>query len=184
MSDFTESLIISGSIFAVMMLTQLGRRKYGSTRILVPIVTVAFFGWRYLRDIPSSWPNIAVYAVAVLIGAGFATLATTTTELEKDSTGTIYTVTGKAFIATWLVAMTLRVGFIWTVDNVESFRDAFGEWMIENTISFDAIAPFFVLMALTMVIGRVGAVRYRTWELSRTDLPECQLSSSIRGRHA
>jgi hypothetical protein len=178
MSEFVTALLISGGIFVMMMLTQLGRRKYEVARILIPIAVLAYFGWTYLHDAPLGGADLVVYGVAILIGAVFAVLATVTTKLEKDGTGTIWTVTGVGFVITWLVGMALRVGFVWSVDNVDSFRNSFGRWIFENNISENAIAPFFVIMAIVMVLGRVAAVRIRAHRLAhRDDTPALQTVS-------
>jgi hypothetical protein len=169
MSEFMTALVISGSIFALMMATQLGRREYTWHKVLMPVLSVAGFGYAYLRDVPTGGSSIALYVVGIAIGAVFAVLATLSTGIERDTaTGKLFTRTGAAFVITWLVAMALRVGFVWSVDNVGSFRNQVGIFMMNHQIVESSIAPFFVLMALTTVIGRVVAVKIRMNRLSKT----------------
>jgi len=171
MSDFMTALVISGSIFAVMMASQLGRREYTWHKVLTPVLSVAGFGYAYLRNIPTGGSSIWLYAVGIAIGAVFAVLATVSTGVERDSaTGKLFTTTGAAFVATWLVAMALRVGFVWSVDNVGSFRNQVGTFMTGHQIAEASIAPFFVLMALTTVVGRVIAVQIRVSRLASAAL--------------
>lgn len=164
MSDFVQSLVISGSIFAVMMATQLGRRDYTWHKVVMPILSVAAFAFAfaYLRHAPTSAVDIEVYGVGIAIGAVFAVLTTRVTAIERDSTtGKLMTRCGTAFLVTWLVSVAIRVGFVWSVTNVGSFREQVGEFMVSHQILETAIPPFFVLMALTTVVGRVAALGLR-----------------------
>ena len=170
MSDFTQSLVISGSIFAVMMVSQLGRREYSWHKIALPILSVAAFGWVYLRHLPTAGNAIWLYLVGIVIGGVFAVLTTMTTTIEQDpGTRKLFTRTGAAFVIAWLVAVALRIGFVWGVDNVSSFREQVGIFMMNHQLVQDSIAPFFVLMALTTVLGRVVALKIRANRMARVD---------------
>jgi len=170
MSEFMTALVISGSIFAVMMVSQYGRRAYTARKVLIPVVAVAGFGYEYLWDVPTSGNAIWLYVVGIAVGTVFAALATATTGVEKDpGTNRLYTRTGVGFVVTWLIAMALRVGFVWGVDNNAAFRQHVGIFMLNHQLVQDSIAPFFVLMALTTVIVRVVAVRVRMNRVAKLD---------------
>ena len=170
MSDFMSALLISGSIFLVMMVSQLGHREYSWHKIALPIVSVAAFGWVYLRHLPTAGNAIWLYLVGIVIGGVFAVFTTLSTTLERDSaTRKLFTRTGTAFLVTWLVAVALRIGFVWSVDNVSSFRQQVGTFMMSHQLVQDSIAPFFVLMALTTVLGRVVALKIQATRMSRTN---------------
>lgn len=162
MSDFVQALVISGSIFAVMMWTQLGRREYSAHKVLIPVVSVAVFGYAYLRHAPTANVDLRLYAVGIAIGLVFGVLATLATSIERDTTtGKLMTRTGVAFLVTWLVAVAIRAGFVWSVENVDTVHNHVGVFMMSHQILETAVAPFFVLMALTTVVARVVAVRVR-----------------------
>jgi hypothetical protein len=172
MSDFVTSLVISGSIFAVMMLSQFGRREYTWHKVLLPLVSVGYFGYHYLSGMPTVGNAMWLYAAGVLIGLGFGAWATVTTRVEKDArTGKLYTRTGAGFVWAWLVAMSLRIAFVYSVENVSSFRDQVGTFMMSHQLVEAAIPPFFVLMALTTVVSRIAAIRIRTSRVGRTTAP-------------
>jgi hypothetical protein len=163
MSTFQTALVISGSIFAVMMLSQLGRRAYTLHKVLLPVVSVLGFGYAYLRDVPTSGNSVWLYVAGIAVGAGFGVAATLATGLERDqTTGNLYTRTGAAFVITWLLAMGLRIAFVWGVDESAGFRRQVGMFMLDHHLVEGAIAPFFVLMALTTVIVRVAALKVRS----------------------
>ncbi len=169
MSEFVTSLIISGSIFAVMMLSQFGRRDYTWHKVLYPLISVGIFGYSYLKDLPTVGNAVWLYAAGILIGAVFAVWTTVTTGVERDAaTGKLYTRTGAGFVAAWLVAMGLRIAFVYGAENVPSFREQVGTFMMSHQLVEGSIAPFFVLMALTTVVARIAAIRIRMHLLTRT----------------
>ncbi|RIJ71275.1 hypothetical protein D1871_14735 [Nakamurella silvestris] len=170
MSEFMTTLAISLSILAMMVLTQFGRREYTARAAVRPLVVVLVLGYIYLKDAPISGPEVLLYAAGIGIGLVFAVLATISTRLELDpESGRRYTLCGAGFVATWLVAVAVRIAFVWSVDNLEGFRNAVGTFMYQHQLAEGSIAPFFVLMALATVLGRTVAVRMRVNALGRAD---------------
>lgn len=177
MTEFMTALLVSSSIFAMMMLTQFGRREYTWHKVLMPVISVAAFGWAYLHDIPAVGNAIWLYLAGIAIGAVFAVAATVTTGIDIVS-GKLYTRTGAGFVITWLVAMALRVGFVWGADNNPGFRDHIGIFMMSHQLVEGSIAPFFVLMALTTVLVRVIAIKTRAARLTVSATVPAQLITS------
>ena len=83
MSEFMSALVISGSIFAVMMVSQLGRREYSWHKIAIPLLSVGAFGWAYLRHLPTAGNAVWLYLVGMIIGGVFAVLTTWSTTAGK-----------------------------------------------------------------------------------------------------
>lgn len=172
MSDFVTSLIISGSLLAVMVLSQFGRREYTWHKVLLPLASVGYFGYHYLHDMPTVGNAVWLYAAGVVIGAVFGVWATVTTGVEKDATtGKLYTRAGAGFVIALAVAVGVRVLFVYSVENVSGFRDQVVPFMINHQLVEGSIAPFFVLMALTTVLSRVAAIRIRMNRLGRATAP-------------
>ena len=161
MSDLQQALLISGGIFAVMVHSQYGTREFTRRKIAIPLLAIAGLGYVYLHAAPIAMPDLFVYAAGATIGVLFGIAAACTAIRRDANTGRILTVSGIGFVATWFVAMAVRIGFIWGVENIDSFRNQFGAFMFEHSIDLSAIAPFFVVMALAMVVVRVGTVSVR-----------------------
>lgn len=156
MSDLVKAVEISGIIFVVVMITQYGTRHFNFHRIALPFLSVAGFGYAYLNEAPISSSSIVFYLAGAAIGSVFAVLAYATTAMWRDGdTGKLMTRSGPAFVAVWLTAMAARIGFVWATSNVPAFRQSVGEHMTAMHLTTDMIAPFFVIWALTMVIGRI-----------------------------
>lgn len=162
MSDLAQAALISGGIFAVVMLTQFGRRANRTMSALRPIIMVVAVGYGYLAGAPTDATSVKVYLAAVGVGLVFAAGAVTATRVEIDRlTGKPFTVCGLGFVAVWLLAVTTRLVFIWLVENNGWARNQFGSWMVTTHVDFAVIAPFFVIWALTMVLARVAVVQLR-----------------------
>lgn len=156
MTDMEQALTISGGIFGVMMLTQYGRRKYDLHKVLMPIGTVSAVGYFYLKGMPSEHVDLVVYLVGAAIGVACGVVATLVTGVERDPvSGRVHTRCGAGFVAIWSAVVALRVAFIYLVEHNDWFRRHLGTFMTEHHIVSDAIAPFFVIMALAMVLARV-----------------------------
>ncbi len=163
MSDLTQSIVMSGGFFVLMLITQFGTRTLSTHRILSSVAVVVGVGFSYLRDAPTDAHALAAYAVAIGVGLVFAGLATaSTTSWIDPSTRKRMTRCGIAFLAVWAVAMLSRVAFVWAVSDDPSFRTWVGEQMASLHLTPAVIAPFFVLWALVMVGGRVVALVLRT----------------------
>lgn len=163
MSELAQAALISGGIFFVVTARGYGRRTFDRRTLVLPLVMVAIFGWTYLKNAPiDSVNDWAVYGVAVAIGILFGGMATLVTRIETDErTGTTMTVTGPAFVAVWLLAVLIRLAFVWAVTDNPSARMHFGEFMIRHHLEMATIAPFFLLWALTMVLSRMVALKVR-----------------------
>jgi hypothetical protein len=175
MSALAEAALISGGIFVVVMLTQFGRRAYTTTALLRPLIMVGVFGVLYLKDAPlTNTAEMWVYAAGLALGVAFGLGAAAVTTLDRDRhTGKTYTTSRWGFVTIWAVAVVLRLAFVWAVTDLAWAGHHFAEFMITNRISVDAVAPFFVLWALTMVITRIVALQIRSHRLpsnTRTDL--------------
>ena len=162
MSDLAQAALISGSIFAVVMLTQFGRRANRPLSAWRPIIMVVLVGYGYLAGAPTDATSVKVYLAAVGVGLTFAAGAVVFTRVEVDRlTGRAYTVCGLGFVTVWLVAVAARLTFIWLVENNLWARNEFGTFMITHHVDLTVIAPFFVIWALTMVLARVAVVQLR-----------------------
>ena len=184
MTDMEQALTISGGIFAVMMLTQYGRRKYDLHKVLMPIATVSAIGYFYLKGMPTQHVDVVVYLVGAAIGLACGVIATFTTGVERDpASGQVHTRCGVGFVAIWTVVVAARVAFIYFAEHNTWFRDHLGTFMTEHQIVQDAIAPFFVIMALAMVLTRVFLLlaRVRLLPAGVQGAALTQGSSPVRG---
>lgn len=167
MSDFMQALLIGGGIFVAMLFTGLGRRALTTGAVVRPLVIVGIFAVTYLTSAPlSTGGEWGLYAAGVGLGLVFGGLAAYFTKVERDAeTGKVMTVAGAGFATIWFIAMAARLVFVWAVTDIPAFRDQVGIFMMNHQIVASAIAPFFVIWALTMVVAKVASVQVRARRL-------------------
>ncbi|WP_446663759.1 hypothetical protein [Flexivirga sp. B27] len=171
MSDFQQALLISGGITALMLITQYGRRALTTHSMVRPLLTVVGVGFFYLRGLPTDSSELWLYAVGLGLGVVCGAIATVFTRVERDTTtGTVMTVCGVGFAATWLAVAGARLLFVWEAEHNLGFRDHLGEFMMNHQLHETSIAPFFVLWALAMVVSRILANAVRAHRLPQTPL--------------
>lgn len=107
-----------------------------------------------------------MYAVAIALGLVFGGVATMGTRLTRDDDGVGRTVTGPLFVGVWALAVVLRLAFVWSVRDWGWAQVHFGEFVLGQHVSLEAIAPFFVIWALTMVLARMVALKVRALTLA------------------
>lgn len=163
MSDLVQAALISGGIFALVMLTQYGRRSVALKDLLRSILMVGAVGFFYLGDMPfSTSGEWNLYGAGLVLGLAFGAVAMLATRMEVDAvSGKVMTICGAGFVTVWAVAVLARLGFIYSVENISWVHEHVGLFMMDHGIESSAIAPFFVIWALTMVIARIAVVQLR-----------------------
>jgi nitrate/nitrite transporter NarK len=151
-----EALIVGAVFFGYMMLTQFGRRRWTWHKWLPQVVAIPIFVTIYFVRAPHTWQDILAYAVCGVLGLAFGALSSVFTKIYRSETNRrLYTLCGVGFAATWFVAMGLRIGLVWALENIDPFRTGFGRFMAENDIAKDAIAPCFVILPCVMITVRI-----------------------------
>jgi len=146
-----QAILTSSAILAYVLLTQYGRRRFSWRTWLPAVIGIPIATAVYLSRAPARRYDLYLYLVTAAAGCGLGALATATTGVERDPrAGRLYTRCGPAFAATWTIAMGTRVAFIWALQDVPRFAHTAGPFLRDHQIGRSAIAPAFVLMAVTM----------------------------------
>lgn len=168
MSDsMRDALLLSGVLLAIVLLTQVGRHRFGAVKIALPLALVVFVGWDVVRGMALTTPNVtgAVVGTAVGVGIGFGLLATM--EVERGAGSRTYTRAGLPYLAIWLVVLLGRLAFIWSVENVDPVGRGVADLMVDTDLDVKGLAAFFVLMAMAMVLVRTLGTWTRSVRLPR-----------------
>ncbi|MFJ6619298.1 hypothetical protein ACIQOW_17160 [Kitasatospora sp. NPDC091335] len=167
-----DALFLSGILITIVLFTQVGRHRFGLIKLLMPLGLVAWFAYDMLHNMKATTPNMTSAGVGIAIGVAIGIGLLYTMRIEHDpASGKTYTRAGIAYLAIWLVVLAGRLGFIWTLENNESFRADFGKWTVEQQIDPDGVAAFFVLMAMAMVLSRTLGVAIRWLRRSSVAAP-------------
>ncbi|WP_158889145.1 DUF1453 domain-containing protein [Amycolatopsis anabasis] len=164
-----DALILSAALLAYVLLTQIGRHKVSLLRMLPSLGLVGYFAWSFLADLTFTAPNLWTAGIGTALGlaVGGGLLATLAVERDRE-TGRAYTRAGAPYLLIWLVVLGGRLLFLWALEHVTWFGEDVGRFLMENRIEANAVAAFFVLMAMAMILCRNIGVYVR---VARTPTP-------------
>lgn len=154
MSDaMQEALLLSGALFAIVMLTQVGRHSFGWIKFGVSMGFTLYLYWDTYERTPVTTANTTAAVLGILIGTGIGYflmrhMVVYRNERKKYK---VYTRAGWPYLLIWVAVLVLRTCFLLALENSAWFSEKVGRFMIENNLGSEGIAAFFVLMAMTMV---------------------------------
>lgn len=169
----TTDWIVNLSILALMVLTALGTRPITFMTYLRPLLIVVGVGLVFLRGMPVSGPDVGLELAGVGAGVVFGVLAAGVSRVSWQG-GRVMLSSGAAYAAVWLAAIALRVAFAELATHNADFGRGVAQFSMQHQITgADAWRAAFVLMALAMIVTRVGLVALRAGmvqDAARADL--------------
>lgn len=163
-----QAIVTSSVILAYVLITQYGRRRLSWHRWLPAVILIPVAAVAYLSRAPGRAYDIYGYLAAAAAGCLCGAAAAAATSVERDPrTGRVYTRSGPAFAAVWVIALGIRVAFIWALQDVPWFTRTAGTFLRDHQIGRSAIAAAFVLMALAMYGLRFAVIAVRSRQATR-----------------
>lgn len=152
--------ILNLAILAVVLESDLGRRRVGPVRLLRPVLTAGGIVPFFLRGIATGGNGavleIAATAAGIAIGAAAAALMRV--EYDPASRRT-YSRAGLGYALLWMSVATSRLFFAYGSQRL--FGPQLGRFMHTHRISVDALTAALILMAVAMVLTRTAALWVR-----------------------
>jgi hypothetical protein len=148
------------SLFAAILITQLGTRRPDGKRLLLPVAITAGIGFKYLKALPAGNAAHLLELAGLAAGLLFGLAAVALITIRRDpSDGRLVTIAGWPYAAVWTLALALRLGFAygsthWFTRQIASFSAA-------NHVPVATYGTAFVIMVLTMIVVRTIAVILR-----------------------
>ncbi|MCK6078167.1 DUF1453 family protein [Paenibacillus silvae] len=149
----TDLWISTIAIFAVLVYSSFGRKRFNMIRILLPFVFLSYFGFTYLKDIPTDGNNLWLLVASILIGAVFGTILISLSRVDFDiNTQQVYVFSGFASIGILSLVFILRIILIELITNngEKAYRFA-----MEHHFNLNIIGPLFIFMTAAMITIRV-----------------------------
>lgn len=155
-SDWIINLVI---VFIVLT-ADLGYRKFGTMRLLRPIIAAAAVIPLFAKSPASSGNGLTLEIVASVAGLALGLLAAALFQVRYDSgKQAVYSRAGAPYAALWLAVIAARLWFVYAANN--TYHEQIGRWMLTNGISTGALTDALVFMAIGMVVARTGALAAR-----------------------
>ncbi|CAM2942048.1 DUF1453 family protein [Paenibacillus taichungensis] len=147
-------------MFAVLVLTSIGRKPVRYYRLLLPFVIMGYYAAKFLKDMTFTGNNVLFLLVAVIVGALFGIIVLGITRMEFDATaGKWYTRVGIGSVVVWGAAFLLR---IIPVEWITHHPQQAYQYAIEHQLDLQNIGPAFIFMTAAMVLVRVAGILFRS----------------------
>jgi hypothetical protein len=154
----TGQYILFIGLFVFIVGTQVGRRRPDGQRLIIPVVIVAAFGFKYLKSMPSGGTAQLLIAGGAVVGVIFGLLSLTMIRVEKDpGTARLITIAGISYVLLWTFALVARLGFAY--GSTHWFKSDLASFSIRHHVPAKTYATAFVLWVLLMILIRtIGVV--------------------------
>jgi Flp pilus assembly protein protease CpaA len=143
--------ILIVAVFAVVVLTRLGRHRYTRRQRVLTLAVVAVLIIKYVRGMPTTGNDWALEASCAALGALFGLGMLAATSVERDhQQGQVWVRAGLAYLVLWTVMLGSRIVFAYSASGWA--RHDIGHYFATNRLSFGAITPAFVLMTVASLV--------------------------------
>ena len=154
----TGQYILFIGLFVFIVGTQVGRREPNAQRLIIPVVIVGAFGFKYLRSVPNGTIPGLLISGGIALGIAFGLLSLLLIKVEKDpETGRLVTIAGWSYVVLWTIALVARLGFAF--GSTHWFKSDLASFSIQHHVPGTTYAAAFVLWVLVMILIRtIGVV--------------------------
>jgi hypothetical protein len=155
--------ILIAAVFAVVVLTRLGRHRYTRRQRVLTLAVVALLLVKYVRGMPTTGNDLALELGCVAVGALFGVGMLAATSVDRDATNDqVWVRAGLAYLVLWVVMLGSRIVFAYSATGWA--RSDIGHFFATNHLSSAAVTPAFVLMTIgSLAVVTIGtAIRAST----------------------
>ncbi|MFG2861914.1 hypothetical protein [Streptomyces sioyaensis] len=157
LSQFVTALIAGGTILAIILATDLGRRRVTNMRMVRSVLAVAVIIVLFVHSFPTSGNAPSLQLIGVGVGVICGLVAGALLPAHRGADGLIYTTGGVGYALVWIVLSSARVLFAYGAEHW--FTEGLIRFSIENELSGpDVYANAFVFMSLAMVLTRTAVL--------------------------
>jgi hypothetical protein len=190
--DFSKVVILQLAILAVVMESDLGRKRVTWFRVARPIIVAAAIVPIYLNSLPTTGNNLLLEAVGAALGISLGLICVsppfmgfewdphfrTWWERRRAAPGkpAVVTTAGGRYAAIWIVASAARLAFSWL--SVHAFPHALGVFLRKHQIEGDALTDAIIFWPLGMDIFRSVGLMFRGSAASRRGHLEAEAPAS------
>lgn len=193
--SFVNVLILQAAVLAVILESDLGRRRIGALRIWRPVVTLIIIIPFFLTSLPTTGNDPAFEILAALVGIalGLASVSPGLVTVEFDSQPrsrwqpfrlprrepepAAVSHAGVGYAAIWIGVAAARLAFAYAAVHV--FPDELGRFLITHQLSPAGLTDALIFLSLGMDLARSAGLIIRRRLVMRNVMTRLPLASQL-----